>query len=242
MSSLSLYTIEDALLQLLEAREELRAEIAADPMHPDIDADAHGVRVSAAAAELAEVEKALAEYVTREVRKVDGIHNYLWSAKVAYEAAREESARFAERARRIKDSSDRLKQLCCDVLAAAGKKRLDGTGGRYLLRKGNGGLQPLQVQEDVLPEELVDVTVRLPLNEWRALAARGIGVDRGKIVAREPANDRIRAALQEPCKRCGGIGERPEVGPDPCIDCNGTGKATVPGARLLERGEHLECK
>ena len=218
MSGLSLFTIEQALTDLLAAREELLAGEGFD-----VSEDARHERV----VELAEVEKALAEYVTKEIRKVDGIHFYLAAAKQAHEAAKLEAQRMTERARRIDESSKRLKALCCDVMVSLDKKRLDGTAGRYLLRKGNGGLQKVEVDgwddearswkrdaSPVLPNEYRDLTVTLPYNEWLGL------VEACKPHARsmktEPANARIRAALAE--------------------------GHNVPGARLAERGEHVEIK
>src|ERR1035438_776545 len=94
MSSLSLYSIEQAFLDLLTTRER----VLAGEQGPDTPA------------ELAEIEKALAEYVKREVVKVDGIHAYLGWAKATAEEARRESVAMAERARRIEAGMDRVKR------------------------------------------------------------------------------------------------------------------------------------
>src|ERR1019366_10670690 len=153
MSTLSLYPIEQAFLDLLTAREE----VLAGEQGPDTPA------------ELAEIEKALAEYVKREVVKVDGIHAYLGWAKATAEEARRESAAMAERARRIEAGMDRVKGICLDAMQVIGKKRIDGTAGRYLSVAGNGGVQPLGIQEDMVPHEYCDVTVRMPLYVWDKL-------------------------------------------------------------------------
>jgi DnaJ-class molecular chaperone len=56
-----------------------------------------------------------------------------------------------------------------------------------------------------------------------------------------PDTERIRDALAQrvPCKQCGGDGHRRCE--DRCPECDGAGTIpnTVPGAKLLERGEHL---
>jgi hypothetical protein len=203
MSSLSLYSIEQAFLDLLTAREEVLA----------------GEQTADTPAELAEIEKALAEYCRRELVKVDGIHSYLGWAKSTAEEARRESAAMAERARRIEAGMDRVKSICIEAMQMIGKKRIDGTAGRYLSLQGNGGLQPLGIQEDMVPEGLRDVTVKMPLDAWQAVQLHApqdpvsaYAVMRAKVVANEPSNGRIREALKE--------------GP-------------VPGCTLLERGVHL---
>jgi hypothetical protein len=206
MSSLSLYSIEQAFLDLLTAREE----VLAGEQGPDTPA------------ELAEIEKALAEYVKREVVKVDGIHAYLGWAKATAEEARRESAAMAERARRIEAGMDRVKGICLDAMQMIGKKRIDGTAGRYLSVQGNGGVQPLGIQEGMVPGGLRDVTVKMPLDAWQAVQLHApqdpvsaYAVMRAKVLANEPSNGRIREALKD--------------GP-------------VPGCTLLDRGVHLGVK
>ncbi len=196
MSSLSLYNIEAGLLDLLTAREEVLAgeQTADTPM------------------ELEQINKALAEYVGREVAKVDGIHSYLAWAKSTAEEARAQAAAFGERARRIESGIERVKACCLDVLQAMNKKRLDGTAGRYLSIAGNGGVQPLSIQDDMLPPEYQDITVRLPRDVWRGLLGDYILPEGVQVLDVKPANGRIRAALAE--------------GP-------------VPGASLQPRGVHL---
>jgi hypothetical protein len=219
MSGLSLFTIEQALLDLLTAREE----ILADPDNPDQQA------------ELQAVETALADYVRAEVKKCDGIHHYLSAAKQAVADARAEAKAMSDRARRIEGGVERLKALCVEVMAMAEVKRIDGTAGRYLLRKGNGGVAPLvvdgwdaererwTVEQPVLPSAWQNATIIIPLWLWEYVLdgvpdGSELGKDlRGiKIVKREPANDRIREAL--------------------------AADEDIPGARLGERGEHLELK
>jgi len=219
-SSLTLYAIEDALLGLLTAREELietdRLIESADNLSPA----ERGEAIAENEAEIQQVEKALAEYVAREIGKVDGIHHYLTHATVVAKEARAEAEAMRNRAVRIEANVARLKALCCDVMAAAGKKRIDGTAGRYLLRKGNGGLAPLVVQEDILPENFRDVTVRVPKQWWRELLAslppeEMPGESTIVTLVDESANARIRECLKY---------------------------MEIPGAHLGERGEHLEAK
>ena len=199
MSSLSLYNIEQAFLDLLTAREEVLA----------------GEQTEDTPLELAEIEKALAEYCRRELVKVDGIHTYLGWAKTTAEEARRESAAMAERARRIEAGMDRVKGICIEAMTMIGKKRIDGTAGRYLSIAGNGGVQPLGIQEDMVPEEFQDVTVRMRLDCWNTIIDSLDGVPSAEILATKPSNGRIREVLK--------------AGP-------------VPGCTLLERGVSLRVR
>ena len=126
MSGLSLWTIEDSLATLLGAREELLAE----SQQPNPTRESAEIST-----EITEVEKALAEYLAREVAKVDGVHSYLRWAEANASAARVEAQQMAERARRLESGAKRLRQMCCDIMAQRGLKRLEGTGGRVLLRR-----------------------------------------------------------------------------------------------------------
>ena len=214
--SITLWSIEDALVELLDARQQLIEEIehpepAAAPT-PELRAQVAEYMAREKRAELAEVEKALAEYVGREIQKVDGIHAYLKWADATAKAAKEEAAAYAARCKRAEAARDRLKALVVDVMRATGKRRLEGTAGRVLRVQANGGLAPLEVDGDVLPDEYIDITVRLPLTEWRGLTEKCYPTASARILTYAPATERIREALAE--------------GP-------------VPGAHLGERGEHL---
>lgn len=203
MSGLSLWTIEDSLATLLGAREELLAE----SQQPNPTRESAEIST-----EITEVEKALAEYLAREVAKVDGVHSYLRWAEANASAARVEAQQMAERARRLESGAKRLRQMCCDIMAQRGLKRLEGTGGRVLLRRGNGGLAPLNVQPEILPIELRDVVVRVRGDVAADMEREGWAFER---LSDEPSNGRIRGALA--------------AGP-------------VPGASLGERGESLQVK
>jgi hypothetical protein len=222
-SSLSLYTIEDGLAELLNQREEARADVARGGSEED--------RAEAENA-LAVIERTLGEYLSLEVRKVDNYHRYLTcSGNLIAEMKAEETA-IRTRRQRLEAAMAWLKERALTAMSIADKKRVDGTAGRYLMRKGNGGVKPLVVDSwdgehwtnggpltSVLPEAMMDVTVTLPLPVWLEMCdlhesfSRGDG---GQLRTETvPNNARIRAAL--------------EVG-------------IVPGARLAERGEHLECR
>jgi hypothetical protein len=208
MSSLSLYVIEQALSDLLTAREELLAEIP-------------GLRQEEErAAELAAVEHALGDYVHSEIAKVDGIHAYLKYATLTAAASRQEAKDRIDAALRLEANVERLKALCVDIMLAAGKTRLEGTAGRVLAVQGNGGQQPLKIQDDVLPDVYRNVALVVPGELFAVLLGFLPRAWRDRLLsfvrAREPDQSAIRSALA--------------AGED------------VPGARLEERGSHLRVK
>lgn len=252
-TSLSLFTIEEALTELMQAREDLLLKLA-EPENTEEEAESK--------AELAEVDKALAEYIQREAAKTDSIHGWLKQATVTASAARQEAHEMQARAQRLEDGIERLKRICCDVMASRGLKRLEGTAGRSLLRKGNGGLAPLQIDgwdaekeqwtiyEPVLPMAFRQITVQMSADSWETLHHMHPALTY-RFLKDEPNNREVRAALGEPCRKCAGTGDirdpnnRYPDNPDAvsvCPECNGSGKCSIPGARLLERGDHLECK
>jgi hypothetical protein len=214
MSGLSLYVIEDALLELAAAREELTDRLAAEEAASMADA------ALVTREELAEVEKAIALYATKEPKKVDNIHALLSTWRITEEVAKQDAREAASRAARIEAARRRLSQMVVDIMAAAGKKRIEGTGGRALVRRGNGGLAPLNIQEDILPDTWRDVVVRMPMSFWKELtkgrtAEQMPGEGCVKVLSTEPAGARIRLGLQV---------------------------QDIPGAHLLERGESLLLK
>ncbi len=205
-NSLSLYTIEDGLAELLEARAQTLKDLDDLPADPEDIAEAKDA--------LAMIEKALAEYQSLEVAKVDNCHRFLSSIKYLVPALKAEAAAITARAKRLEAAGEWLKERIMQAMELGGKKRVDGRHGRYLLRKGNGGLAALHVDEGaVLPDEYIDVTVRMRLSNWEAIKGE-VKILSAPVIF--PSQERIRAAIA--------AGE------------------IVPGARLLDRGAHLEIR
>ena len=198
MSSLSLYAIEDALMQLIEMRE--------DPtLQPD---------------ERAAVEQTLAEYVEREVVKVDNIRGFLKHCDMMAREAKAEAATQAERARLWEARADRVKLMCAAVMEKAGAKKLEGRTGVIRL-KGNGGLVPLEVTDPAaVPNECCRYVGWISAELWTKIYAAveaAIAMDHleaGYKLDRVVDNERTRRVL--------------------------TAEGGVPGARLGERGKHVE--
>lgn len=253
---LSLFTIEADLVSLIEMREEAQERIASVVEvedwgdNPDIEATAD---LQSARAELETIESQIREYVTAEIRKVDGIRAYWKHAELMRDAAKAEAATQAERAKAWDDRLKRLKDTCLMVMETipfpAGKpKKLEGrTGAIYL--KGNGGKQAVEISdESLVPDEMCTVTVTFNALIWRETLKEE---DRkwpnvilpALIGKRVPSLSLIGEELQKACGKCNGVGAPWNNSSSiPCVDCGGSGKRSVPGARLLDRGEHVEIK
>src|ERR1035437_598781 len=272
MSGLTLFAIEDALLELARAREELtdparevnrRCDECAGTGRTDNHVTGEvecsscgGSGQSDDAAELAEVDKAIAEYAQcREPAKVDSIHGLLKQWHITAAVARQEARESQERAQRLEANEARLKALVCQVMEMAGKKRIEGTAGRAITRQANGGMSPLVVQgwdaesekwiddPDILPDDYRYLTVRLTMSQWLTLLHASGSFEATRIRS-EPANALIREALAKPCPVCAPPydGNRAVEDLKDCPDCGGTGKASGPGASLGERGFSLRLK
>lgn len=271
-NGLSLYIIEDGLAEILEARELTKLDIqrlehanTLEKPPQQIDEDLAEAREG-----LRVIDKTLAEYLTLETRKVDNYHRFLTTAQALLLEIREEEKRFAGRRRRLETAVAFLKERAIAAMNQAGKKRIDGTNGRYLQRVGNGGQAPLVIdgwdsekekwirgfEDSILDDALVDVTVTMPVDVWnRLIADLPWSYVRAWKQVCVPSNSRIREALAEPCEavtngmRCtagflpaGSANDGATPTPTRCPSCDGTGKQVVAGARLAARGERLDVR
>ncbi len=209
LPNLSLYHIDEELTQLLQYREERMGDV--EP--PDED-------------EVAALNSEIRRYLEALPRKVASVAGYIRSLDGQEAMADREAARIAAFKARIKARRELLKSYVADILEkqpqpAKGCKKLTGADGSVLMLKGNGGLAPLKIQEDVLPSEYRDVTVRFPAVSFGiirdALYSEGWAVGESVTkISDEPANARIRDAIKE--------------------------GREVPGAWLLERSNHVEVR
>lgn len=202
LAKLSLYQIEDNLMELLALSEE-----------KDLEPEA-----------AVAIELQVASYFLAEVRKVDRIVAAIRKCQSAAEECRKESARLASvavawemREKRIKDNSKYAMQTH--------GVRVIETPQHKLRICGNGGLKPLFVDSQRDVDEFHDIAVTMNLPQWcdmvKAAVQAGVLTEKEASVMEHrfpsfPNNDRIREAL--------------------------TRGETVPGAKLLDRGEHLRCE
>lgn len=265
---LTLFEIEKAWVDLLEARiaAETDPELSDDrpvcqtcggrgtetgppkddsgtsPQYPCDTCDGSGRMQSERERSIEAADVALADHSSKEIEKVDGYIAVIGHLEATI-AARKSAAKRNQTAARILETM--LEQLKASAVYAIsvvpGRKRVDGESG-YLLVKANGGVAPLLVTDpDLVPSEYVRLEGWVNEADWETM----IEATRRRLMSpdwrphmdmkRSPDNAAIRKALGEPCPNCKGAGEG-------CAACGGSGLNAVPGARLGERGTHLECR
>jgi hypothetical protein len=188
--------------------------------------------------ERAAAETALAAYVKGAVTLVDPIVGYIGYAKMMSAAAKQESRRLADIHAAWEQRISRIKEAARLTMELLGQNKLTGKTGS-LMRKGNGGKLPVIISNpELLPDELVNVTVTMPLDRWKLIQeAVGDMLALPDKLNPEPSLTRIGEALAKPCMACEGAPICFK-----CPACHGTGLAGVPGASFGERGEHVEVK
>lgn len=235
--SLTIYQIEHELDQLIHLREEM------DGMGED----------------LSHIDQEIAEYCAREIAKVDGIRSYLQHCEsMAAMAVVEES-----RVRAARDGwlrrADRLKSIVLRVMQDSGKTRIDGATGALVIKKNPPAVEVYA--EGLLPAEYMASTVVINgrlFGLWQRFMGRyqavmqdlapdlwaewTAGAPAAEDVKTAPRKRDIAAALKQSCGKCfdkGAIHVDDVIGDVQCPLCGGTGKSTVPGARMVQ-GERLD--
>lgn len=191
---LTLYQIESDLAQLIEER---------DCAEYESDSEA-----------LAVIDGLIKDYIGREARKIDSGAALIKSDLATAKLLKEEAARLTDRAKAFENRAARIKAAWCEAMGAQGIKELKSEH-NTILRKGNGGVRPLEIrQPELVPTELQTVTLTCSRSDWDHLGA--IPVLDMRFVKCEPNTAAIRRELE-------------------------AGRA-VPGCTLLNRGEHLEVR
>lgn len=261
----NLWQLHSQLIELMEAREELTSQLrtlelwaGSIPGHSD-DApspehlNAGQRTIKEARAELVALEKAMRDYVETKVAEVTDLRGAYFALIDGAKIAEAEAKRAANRALSLQNRADALKALIKDCMWALGKKRFESAMGSFLLA-GNGGLAPLEVvDESLLPDEVFTVTVKMSVPDWDHVVQLFEEEQWFPDLSakREVSNTAIRAALEKVCPECKGVpsplgaqamATRPDVVTVTCTACAGSGRAGVPGARLLDRGTNLRIK
>lgn len=225
MSSLTLYRIEADLQELVTLRDEAEDE-----------GNCKALTV---------IDAQIRAYLTSEVSKVDSYAGLIHRMEADAQASENEEQRFAIRAKRLRANVERLRANALGVMQQFDVKELS-TPINSMKRVTSGGLQALDVLISQVPQHLRIAVIRMSENLWRSVAR-----DLSEVQCRDVLNttltadnDAIREALKQrvPCRHCNGEGlVNPGHPDDVCRVCEGKGTvpATVPGARLLPRGEHL---
>jgi hypothetical protein len=208
--SISLYQIEAALQSLVDLREQAEAE-----------GDSEALKV---------IDQQLREYLTKEAAKVTSYVALIRKREQDLYACLKEEQRIHYLRVAAQADIDRLKANALAAMQQFGVKELKATPGGGLRIQGNGGKEPLEIAE--WPKD--------PGGRYEARSA-----DVGAIfevpvkLFAVPDTERIREALAQrvPCPLC----QAKNWIEAQCPRCAGAGTIpnTVPGAKLLERGEHL---
>lgn len=206
--NLTLYGIETQLLELLNFRDELLDD-------RDMEEPERAESLKAADAQIA-------EYVKREVQKVDAIAAMLREFEKRAEALRAEADRIYDRATKWERRHDGLEALVKSIMVAMNKPRLDGKVSTLKLNK-----SPASVtvpQPDLLPANYQRVKITMTLDLWQRLKDGSALGDLSiklwnelldcKASEPEPIKDAIKAELKA--------------------------KRGVPGARLVEDNQYLK--
>ena len=233
LPALSLYKIESAIFQLLDALDEAEA-----------DQDHEAVQ-----AMLLE----LSRYTAAEPAKVDGVCYSIRECERRGEVAKAEADRLYGMAKRWEARATRIKESALHAMLDHGVKSVESAT-NWMRPQRNSSARLDVYDANAVPNDLKHVTLNLTWAEWvkleTALEACELGDWLGGLRVRrkmEVDGDRVREALEVlvQCGECLGSGRismnHPGDQPPTCTVCGGKGTvmATVPGARLLERGFHL---
>ena len=225
MSGISLYQIEDALQQLVGLREQAESE-----------GDLEALKV---------IDQQLRDYLTKEAAKVTNYVRLIKQQEDLDAACAREMGRIRDIRERAIALRRKLEANALAVMQQFGVRELKATPGGGLRIQGNGGVQPLEVDVALVPIEMSRVTVTMPAVSWEAIEdeVRRDAAGTVKSSFYEPDTERIREALAQrvPCPECKGMPYAFSTPDGKCPQCASVGTIpnTVPGAKLLERGEHL---
>ena len=140
--NLTLYNLEATLMRLMFEREELATE-GLSVIEKDIE---------------------IREYISKEIRKVDGVAYYLKEFEARAAAAKEEAKRLKARADAWERRHERLEEMVKSVMLMSGKARLDGDANTLRLQKCPPSVEI--AQPELVPEEMQRVTVTMSMRLW----------------------------------------------------------------------------
>jgi hypothetical protein len=227
-----LYRIHQTLEELHELRRQVTEEAEITP--------------ESRALSLATIDKDISEWLDRSPEKVTSYVGLIRSREDTVAACKAERARIKAIEEAAEADIERLKENALATMQRFDIKELKATPGGGFRRQANGGVKPLEIAWPTYED-----------GSYKLVASpAGITWDLPVKLFAVPDTGAIREALKQRvvCKHCAGTGKRAQLsveefaacgirGEDPgkCPRCNGDGTvpATVPGAKLLERGEHV---
>lgn len=266
--NLSLYDLDQQLTELWAMREQVEDQILTAQAEGDLPETI--ARLNDEAVVLEEAMVLYFEALPRKVdstadawqildrlcaepkeRKVDG-NIVTIRCELDREIDRLKDRRDAMR-KRLESLKTRVQFVMEGMAWPEGKPRkLEGARHTIYL-KANGGRPGVEITDEALvPDELCTVSVTMPADIWRRVSiSLAAFTDSEDVFTRmissvrsAPSLTLIAEALGKPCAKCRGTGNWHEIGADNalCADCGGSGKQSVPGARLKPVGQHVEVR
>jgi len=172
------------------------------------------------------LEATIAEYFSHDVTrdKIDTVIGFLRHAEIMELAAKTEADRTRKLAESWKSQREYLKGCVQQVMELSGKKLLEGKTAGTLRLKGNGGRQAVTITDaSLIPEELVQYTGTISGDAWEYMESVMLGTGNFDWLERQDVQ-------MERIPHKGRIGEALSNG------------ESVAGARLEERGSHVEIR
>lgn len=164
------------------------------------------------------------EYLTKEAAKVTSYVALIRSREATVLACQQERKRIADIQNAAQADIDRLKANALEAMQRFGVKELKATPGGGFRRQANGALQALDTSE-LTSAVWQNITVTLPALVWMDLM--------GLAQAAAP-NSETYAMLMR-------LTEKAPRTPDTERIQEALKQRTVPGVKLLPRGEHVRC-
>lgn len=239
----SLFQISTGLTRLMAQREDLLAEFAAAKRVDD------QVRLGNAIEALELQIKEESE--PNELAKVDSVRGYLLHCDMMEAAAKEEKDRQAANERHWKGTSDFLKSCVMQTLEATGKDKLQGKHGYLRSQVNSAAPAPIISRPDMVPRDLRTQTITVNARAWDEFTAVIVSEERcrlalSRLVAsqsfqgtRAPSVSLIKVELEKPCAVCAGTKTDPADSLIRCPGCGGTGRNSVAGCVLPQKGRHV---
>jgi Siphovirus Gp157 len=152
-NNLSLYQIETELLDLMRYRESVAEDAELTPQDQKASLEA--------------IDKQIAEYVMREIAKVDGIAAYLRECETRASVLRLESERIADQADAWMERHDRIEAITLRVMQQTGATLLEGRTSTFKVRKNPPSVEV--AQPDLVPLDYRRITVTMTAGLWSRL-------------------------------------------------------------------------
>lgn len=232
-SNLTLYGIKTELLELLTFRESLIED-------PDITPAEQQESLKA-------LDQRIFEYVSAEVKKVDGVAHYLREFEARADVYEKEIERLVRLKKTQLDRHQRLNDTVLSIMIQTNQPKLEGQHSTFKLAKNPPSAEI--AQPGLVPDNYQKLTVTMSPDTWNSvkktvlrnesLAKLAAVLMECKVTEPEPMKAKILEELKqkEPCPTCEGRNGDNQV----CNTCGSTGKVnrTLPGCRLITDRKRL---